>query len=150
MIDVTRAFKQGGQGHCRRVVLVEHGGVLLAGAALANKLGAELDIEAMYKFLTATFLNNRRIRGGEGTEGGTLNNTEQSLSKFLNFHAGSGHVVCTDITFTHKDYPVKHPALPRHEQADLRPRHPRRAEGYDLQAQVPGVSAGLSKFSPGR
>jgi hypothetical protein len=55
-------------------------GVLLAGAVLANKLGAELDIQAMDAFLQNAFQYNRTLRKMEGTEGGTYENTEFGLS----------------------------------------------------------------------
>jgi hypothetical protein len=71
-------------------------GVLIAGATLANRLGAELDVEAMEEFLVQTFLHNRTIRSVEGTEGGSYENTEQTLTAFLNHFVGSGNVVFVD------------------------------------------------------
>jgi hypothetical protein len=71
-------------------------GVILAGAKLANRLGANLDVEAMEAHLQVAFLNNRTIRSDEGTEGGSLTNTEQALVSFLNFYIGSGNSLVTD------------------------------------------------------
>ena len=73
-------------------------GVLIAGATLASRLGAELDVPAMEAFLARAYLKNRRIRAGEGTEGGSWTNTEQGLAAFLNYYIGSGHVIYTDTS----------------------------------------------------
>jgi hypothetical protein len=77
-------------------------GVLLAGAQLANRLGATLDVAAMDDYLQMAFYNNRTIRGSEGTEGGTLSNTEHGLTSFLNHYVGSGNVIYVDRAFEHK------------------------------------------------
>lgn len=74
-------------------------GVLLAGAMLANRLGAEMDVGAMEEFLLKAFESNRNIRGSEGTEGGSYANTEQGLTAFLNFYVGSGNVLVVDRMF---------------------------------------------------
>jgi hypothetical protein len=71
-------------------------GVLIVGATLANRLGAELDVDAMEEFLVETFLHNRKTRAVEGTEGGSYNNTEQALTAFLNLYVGSGNVIFVD------------------------------------------------------
>lgn len=71
-------------------------GVLIVGATLANRLGAELDVDAMEEFLVETFLRNRKIRGTEGTEGGSYENTEQTLTAFLNLFVGSGNTIFVD------------------------------------------------------
>ena len=77
-------------------------GVLIAGATLANRLGAEIDVVAMEEFLVQTFLNNRKTRSVEGTEGGSYENTEQSLTAFLNFYVGSGNVLFLDRMFENR------------------------------------------------
>ena len=74
-------------------------GVLLAGAELANRLGAELDVEAMRAHLVKAFHANREIRGSEGTEGGSYQNTEESLAAFLKFYVGGGYVLYTDQVY---------------------------------------------------
>ena len=61
-------------------------GVLIAGATMANRLGAEIDVIALEEFLVRMFLHNRKIRGSEGTEGGSYENTEQALTAFLNHY----------------------------------------------------------------
>jgi len=76
-------------------------GVLLAGARLANRLGAEIDIEAMEAFLLRAFEYNRTIRKQEGTEGGTYENTERALVEFLNFYVGKGHLIVIDRLSRH-------------------------------------------------
>ena len=87
-------------------------GCLLTGAALARRLGAEMDVEAMRAFLVDAYHSNRKIRGTEGTEGGSAANTEQSLAAFLNHYVGGGYVVCTDKLFVHKNVQIKMLALP--------------------------------------
>jgi len=82
-------------------------GVLLAGAMLARRLGAEINIEAMDHFLQQAFHHNRTIRGQEGTEGGSYQNTEQALVGFLNLFVGSGNVLMVDKFFEHRFKPVK-------------------------------------------
>jgi Domain of unknown function (DUF927) len=77
-------------------------GVILAGAMLANKLGTELDIEAMEAFLEKAFIHNRTIRGSEGTEGGSYTNTEGGLVAFLNHFVGSGNALYVDKFFHHR------------------------------------------------
>jgi hypothetical protein len=77
-------------------------GVLLAGATLANRLGAELDVPTMRGFLIEAFHANRKTRGTEGTEGGSIQNTEQSLAEFLNFYVGGGNVIFIDKLFDNK------------------------------------------------
>jgi Domain of unknown function (DUF927) len=68
-------------------------GTLLVGAALANRLGAELDLKVMEEFLIEAFYENRRLRSTEGTEGGSYENTEQSLVAFLNFYVGNENAI---------------------------------------------------------
>ena len=87
-------------------------GALLAGARLACRLGAELDIAAMEKHLQKCFYHNRTIRGTEGTEGGSYDNTEHGLVAFLNHYVGSGYVMVVDKFFEHRFRPVhvyRHP-----------------------------------------
>lgn len=82
-------------------------GVLIAGATLANRLGADLDVLAMEEFLIQTFLNNRKIRSTEGTEGGSFENTETALTSFLNFYVGNGNRITVDHAFENRHIPVK-------------------------------------------
>jgi hypothetical protein len=74
-------------------------GVLIVGAMLGNRLGAELDVAAMEEFLVQTFIYNRSTRSTEGTEGGSYENTEQALTAFLNLFVGSGNVIFVDRMF---------------------------------------------------
>lgn len=82
-------------------------GTLLVGAALANKLGAEIDVAAMEKTLVKAFEYNRDIRAREGTEGGTTDNTEYTLTAFLNHYSGSGNIIFTDRTFRNRHLKVE-------------------------------------------
>lgn len=82
-------------------------GVLLAGATLARRLGAEMDVPAMRAFLIEAYHHNRDIRRSEGTEGGSQANTEHSLTAFLNFYVGGGNAIHTDKVFVHKHFPVE-------------------------------------------
>ena len=74
-------------------------GVLIAGATLANRLGAEIDVPVLEEFLIRSYLHNRKIRSTEGTEGGSYENTETALTAFLNFYVGSGNVIFVDRMF---------------------------------------------------
>jgi hypothetical protein len=58
-------------------------GTLLAGAELANSLGATLDLEGMRRFLIGMYAANRRRLVEEAVEGGTMDNTMEALSGFL-------------------------------------------------------------------
>jgi hypothetical protein len=81
-------------------------GILLAGAKLGKRLGAEIDVEAMEAFLLKAFEYNRIIRKQEGTEGGTYQNTEQALVGFLNHYVGSGHVIVIKRMYRHHTEPM--------------------------------------------
>lgn len=110
--DITRAFKDSVKGTTDENYWWNMCGTLLTGAALANRLGAEMDVPAMASFLSRAFLRNRMIRAGEGTEGGSWINTEHSLASFLNFHTGSGNSIYTNVTFRHRAHPInilRHP-----------------------------------------
>jgi hypothetical protein len=82
-------------------------GVLLVGAAAACRLGAELNVGRMEEYLVEQFLENRRIRSKEGTEGGSYANTEQALTGFLNQYSGLGTILYVDRLFEHRSVPVK-------------------------------------------
>jgi Domain of unknown function (DUF927) len=71
-------------------------GVLIVGAQMANRLGAEIDLAALEQFLIYAFDKNRLLRHSEGTEGGSYDNTERALTGFLNHHVGSGNVLFVD------------------------------------------------------
>jgi hypothetical protein len=79
--------------------------VLLAGAALARRLGANLDLLAMERFLVRAFEHNRHVRSAEGTEGGTLDNTSQALTGFINAYIKS-HTLYVDKMFVHRNTPI--------------------------------------------
>lgn len=81
-------------------------GVLLAGATLAQRLGAEMDIPTMEAFLREAFQHNRAIRATEGTEGGSYQNTEQALVAFMNHYVGSGHAIIIDRLYQNRHRPV--------------------------------------------
>jgi Domain of unknown function (DUF927) len=74
-------------------------GVLIAGATLARRLGAEMDVTAMEEFLVQAFVANQELRNKEGTEGGSKDNTLGALSQFLKNYVGQGHVIVTDIAW---------------------------------------------------
>ena len=104
--DTCKAFREKVEGTSDENYWWGSCGVLLVGAQLANRLGANLDIEAMEEHLRISFINNRNIRSGEGTEGGSYANTEHALVSFLNFYIGSGNSVVVDRLFEHKHKPV--------------------------------------------
>jgi hypothetical protein len=58
-------------------------GTLIAGSMYANSFGAQIDIEALTKFLAHTYELNRERLTDEATEGGTRINTEEALTGFL-------------------------------------------------------------------
>ena len=99
---ITRRFREAVNGAGDESYWWGMCGVLLAGATLANRLGAELDVQALNTFLQQAFLHNRRIRGQEGTEGGTLDNTERGLTAFLNYYVGSGNVLFVRQMYVNK------------------------------------------------
>jgi hypothetical protein len=105
--DVTNRFTQQVKGDSDESYWWGICGALIAGSTLANRLGAEIDVAAMEEFLVKAFLHNRKIRGTEGTEGGSYDNTEHALSAFLNFYVGSGNHIVTDITFEHRHTKVQ-------------------------------------------
>jgi Domain of unknown function (DUF927) len=77
-------------------------GVLLAGATLAGRLGVDLDVPEMERFLGLAFQKNREIRGSEATEGGTYDHSEQALTGFLNFAVGNGNALYVDKHFSNR------------------------------------------------
>jgi hypothetical protein len=94
--DVSKAFRVKVKGNGDEAYWWGTCGVLLAGAALANQLGAEIDVAAMESFLIEAFKHNRTIRHIEGTEGGTYENTERIMIGFLNHYVGSGNCIYID------------------------------------------------------
>lgn len=61
-------------------------GSIIAGATIANTLGAPLNVPAIRAFLTLSFYANRQRVKDEHTEGGTPTNTEHQLSQFFKDH----------------------------------------------------------------
>lgn len=58
-------------------------GTIIAGAALANSMGATLDLPALYKFLTAVYQQNREDMLEADVEGGTTDHTMEALAGFF-------------------------------------------------------------------
>jgi len=58
-------------------------GTILAGAQLANLIGATFDIPALEKFLKDQFSKNRARRDTEAVQGGTVVHVEEILANFL-------------------------------------------------------------------
>jgi len=81
-------------------------GALLAGAALATRLGVEFDLPTLEKFLVRMFFHNREIRAIEGTEGGTFEHTAHALAGFINSHI-QGNTLWTAKLFTHHSISVE-------------------------------------------
>ena len=106
VVETINRFSQNVQGTSDESYWWGICGVLIAGATLANRLGAEIDTPAMEEFLAQMFLYNRKIRGTEGTEGGSYENTETALTAFLNYYVGSGNVVFLDRMFEHRSIPI--------------------------------------------
>ena len=104
--DITHKFKDIVKGTADESFWWNMCGTLIAGATLANKLGAEFNVPVMARFLALAYLKNRKTRSQEGTEGGSYTNTEQSLATFLNVHSGGGHIVYTDTTYKNKTLQV--------------------------------------------
>ena len=100
--DTTKVFCESVAGDGDEAYWWGTCGVLLVGAALANRLGAQLDVPAMEAFLRQAFEYNRNIRSTEGTEGGTYRNTELGLTAFMNFYVGSGNVIYIDRLFQNR------------------------------------------------
>jgi Domain of unknown function (DUF927) len=105
--EVTKTFCEKVEGTGDEAYWWGSCGVLLAGAMLANRLGAELDVAAMDTLLQTAFHHNRTIRGTEGTEGGSYQNTENALTSFLNHYVGSGNVLVVERFFEIRHKPVK-------------------------------------------
>ncbi|HEX6825410.1 MAG TPA: DUF927 domain-containing protein [Nitrospiraceae bacterium] len=157
--DVTRSFKESVNGTSDESFWWNTCGMLLTGAALANRLGAELDVKAMTQFLGKAYLKNRSVRSGEGTEGGSWTNTEQSLAAFLNYYTGAGHTICTDVTFVNRHqkigilhYPIQGKPVYVHviynERKLLISKRMFREYLNDNEIQSRQVIEGLSKFFP--
>jgi hypothetical protein len=98
--DITNRFSEKVGGTVEENYWWGMCGVLLTGATLANRLGAELDVAAMEVFLEKAYLNNRKIRYGSETEGGTHANTEQALTSFMNHYAT--HILITSERYRNK------------------------------------------------
>ena len=81
-------------------------GLLLTGAILARRVKVDVDVDAMELFLMKAFLQNRKLRADEATEGGTLANTEKAVTDFLNHYLGSGNVIYTVKPFENRHTPV--------------------------------------------
>jgi len=58
-------------------------GTMLAGAMLANKIGAKFDTVKLRSFLVKMLIANRIRCADENVQGGTVSNTEEILSGFL-------------------------------------------------------------------
>lgn len=58
-------------------------GTIIAGAALANSMGATLDLPALRKFLTGVYQQNRADMLEAGVEGGTTDHTMEALAGFF-------------------------------------------------------------------
>ena len=58
-------------------------GALLAGGHYAKHFGADIDLDALRKFIIEVYLANRARVTREGLEGGTVNATEDVLAGFL-------------------------------------------------------------------
>ena len=109
LVDViTKKFKAAVKGSAAESYWWSLCGVLLVGAGLANALGAEIDVRAMDTFLQAAYRHNRHIRTTEGTDGGSLINTENALSKFLNFHVSGGQALYVQRMFQNRHHKVHH------------------------------------------
>lgn len=68
---------------------------LLVGAKYANQLGATLNLDLMERFLYSTFRANRERSASEGVNGGSMENTEETLSAYLK-HRAHAHTLWVD------------------------------------------------------
>lgn len=98
LTNTIRRFKGNVKGKAEEAYWWGMCGCLIVGAALANMLGARLDVNRMEMFLTNVFLKNREQRENEGTEGGSESNTENSLVMFINETIGGSRALYTDIS----------------------------------------------------
>jgi len=98
MVEIaTKNFKSRVKGKADELYWWGIAGTLLTGAALARRLGVDINTIEMENFLVKAFELNRTIRASEGTEGGSQDNTDIAIAQFLNFYLGSGNCVYTDI-----------------------------------------------------
>jgi len=103
---VTKEFKSKVDGKADEAYWWGIAALLLSGAFLARRLGAEMNVERMEEFLIEAFKNNRTIRASEGTEGGSPEHTDAALAQFLNFYLGSGYRVDTETRYKDRFTPV--------------------------------------------
>jgi Domain of unknown function (DUF927) len=129
---------------------------LIAGATLANRLGAEMDLVGMEEYLNYAFLNNRYIRRDEGSEAGTYANTERALTDFLNTY-GRSNTLFVDKNFVHRNEPINplswpQPGRPVYVQVSRDERTIRISKKalrdylWDSNTQPQPVFAGLKKW----
>jgi hypothetical protein len=64
-------------------------GTLIAGARLANLIGASFNVDALHKWLVEQYLKNRARHKDEANEGGTVTHAEEHLSNFLRDNAAN-------------------------------------------------------------
>lgn len=109
--DTLKRFKARVKGNAEEFYWWGIAGILIAGAQLANELGAELRVDRMEHFLVETFENNRAQREDEGTEGGSEKNTDDALAMFMIHMLGNGHALSTDKMWESGDHvePIKEP-----------------------------------------
>ena len=106
VIDVTDRFRTLVDGTSDESFWWGLCGLLLTGGLLARKMEVAVDIDVMEDFLVKAFKENRRLRREEGTEGGSLLNTEQAITSFLNHFLGNGNVIYTGKKFEHREIPI--------------------------------------------
>lgn len=134
---------------------------VLIGSAIANKLGASFDIDAMRDFLIAAFAKNRKKVAGEHLEGGTKENTIGFLTEYLK--ETGDHTIRTKNVSQPGRYGAKETTIgflqgparkdtPIHVQWALEPQLLRisrkhfRAFLQEHKANVSAVAEGLVKF----
>jgi Domain of unknown function (DUF927) len=113
---ISDQFTEKVQGESDETFWIGLCGTLLAGAELACRLGAEIDVVRMEQFLLHVLLRNREIRRTEGTEGGSVANTEMGLSGFLNKYVGEGQILYVDAMYRHRSVtvtPIHYPTANR-------------------------------------
>ena len=102
VISTMNAFTEAVNGSSEETFWWGICGVILTGAALGNRLGAEFDLVAMNDFLQKAFLENRRLRDTEGTDSGTYGHTEMALVNFMNHYVGAGHCLWVAKAYGHR------------------------------------------------
>lgn len=93
-------------------------GTLIAGAELANLVGAKFDVPTLHKWLVVQYLKNRARHMSEANEGGTEVHAEEHLSNFLRDHLSNAIYTDTFPKGSGQPAPVKVFSGPRIDKGE--------------------------------